>query len=579
MELDNRRLESWKEIAAYLGRDVRTVQRWERQEALPVHRLHHSKLGSVYSYTAEIDAWRLGRQPDAGSQPAALARAVPENSDRPGRLLFKAGILTSVLALGLGLVWLASRLLVGQNNSVPHIESLAVLPFDNFSGDPEQTYFADGMTEALIGNLSSIRNLRVVSRTSVMQFRQTVKPAPVIGRELGVDAIVEGSVQREGDRVRIAIQLIRAAADEHLWSATYDRELRDLLGLQSEMALAIAHQIEAAVSSEERVRLTAAHTVTPDAYESYVRGRFQLTKSTREAVEQGAADFRRAIAADPLFAPAHAGLAKAYQAFGGTGVGVMPVVEARSKAVAAARRALELDPQLADAHTVLAGAHVQEWQWDAAEAKFLRAIDLDPSNAPALAAYAGLLMSRGQTEQAIATARRARELDPLSLGTAIHFGWLLYHARRYDESIRELRTVLAVEPNNVGALWFLGFALIEDRQFSEAIGVLQRGAHLSNRSPAVLGVMTRAYARAGDRTSALRILDELKTIHRRGYVPPAVFLNAYIGLGEYDQAFRWLERAYEEHSNITQLLKTHPLFDPVRENPQFTGLMRRVGFD
>jgi tetratricopeptide (TPR) repeat protein len=209
----------------------------------------------------------------------------------------------------------------------------------------------------------------------------------------------------------------------------------------------------------------------------------------------------------------------------------------------------------------------------------LRAIDLDPSNAPALAAYAGLLMSRGQTDQAIATARRARELDPLSLGTAIHFGWLLYHARRYDDSIRELRTVLAVEPNSVGALWFLGFALIEDRQFSEAIGVLQRGAHLSNRSPALLGVMTRAYARAGDRTAALRILDELKTIQRRGYVPPAVFLNAYIGLGEYDQAFLWLERAYEEHSNITQLLKTHPLFDPVRKDPQFTGLMRRVGLD
>jgi pentatricopeptide repeat protein len=579
MEPGSRRLESWKEIAAYLGRDVRTVQRWERQEHLPVHRLHHHKLGSVYAYAAEVDAWRTGRELEAGAAAGAPESAArPDEPRRLRRLRFKSGILALGLALLLGVAWLVFGWPPGlRTNGSTQIKSLAVLPLKNFSGDPAQEYFADGITEALIAHLSSIRGLRVVSHTSTMQFKESTESAPAIARKLNVDALVEGSVQRDGHRVRIAIQLIRAATDEHLWSDTYDRELRDLLDLQSEMALAITHHIEAAVTGGESRRMAASHKVNPAAFESYLKGRFELNKGTRQGTERSIAYFQQAIAADSLFGPAYASLARAYSKFGGTFVGLSPVFEARSKAVAAASKALELDPLLGEAHALLAYARQQEWQWEAAEAEYLQAIDLVPGNTLTLMGYAGLLMDSGRTDEALATARHARELDPLSLDNTQRLAWLLYHGRRYDESIRELRTVLAIQPDRVTALWFLGFDLIEKQEFDEAISVLKRSASLSDRSPGALGVLIRAYARAGRRTEALRILDELKSRERKGYVPPAAFVNAYIGLGDYDQAFRWLERAYDERSNITQFLKTHPIYDPLRQDPRFKDLMRRVG--
>jgi tetratricopeptide (TPR) repeat protein len=432
------------------------------------------------------------------------------------------------------------------------------------------------MTEALIGRLSAIQAIRVVSRTSVMHYRSAPKPVPAIAKELSVDAIIEGSVQREGQRVQITVQLIRGASDEHLWSGSYERELVDALALQSEVAQAIAQQIEVALTGKERSLLRASRPIAPEVYESYLQGRYSLNEGSRATVEESVQHFERAIREDPTFAPAYTGLATAYSVFGTTGVALSSVADASPKAAAAARKALELDPYEVEAHLTLARLQQQEWQWDEAEAGYRRALELDPNNASACSSYARMLMARGRTEEAIAMGRRARLLDPLSLRNGTALGWIFYHARRYDESIRELETILTVEPNHYGAAWFLGFALIDAGRPEEAIQVLERiGAH-SGRTPALLGVLTRAYAGAGRREEAMRVLEELERHQRAGYVPPASFVNAYVGVGDHEQAFTWLERAYQERSNLIQFLTTHPMLDPLRKDPRFSDLVRRA---
>lgn len=563
------RLESWKEIAAYLRRDMRTVQRWERREGLPVHRLQHNKLGSVFAHTAELDAWRDARETEHHdtSDSARLRGAI-----RRRVWVLVAGF-AGVITVAIGLGRVADR---GAAVGRPPIGSLAVLPLEDFSPEPRQPYLPDGMTEALIGELSVLHELQVISRTSVMQFKGTRTPVPEIARLLNVDAVIEGSVQRSGNRLRISAQLVRAASGRTLWSGTYDRELGDVLALQSEVARIIAREVGATMTPGEHARLTKRRTVVPEAYESYLKGLFHLNHRPA-SVKAAVSEFEKATALDPSFAPAYAHLAAAYQALGGTSVGVLPAYEARPKAIAAANRALAIDPHVARAHAVLAFAHQQEWRWQEAEAAYRRAIEIDPSDAVAHARYAGLLVWRGRTEEGLASQRRARELDALSVQRTVDLGWLLYHARRYDDAIRELQTVLAVEPDHRGALWFLSFALIDSSRVDEAIQVLERLVVRRNRNPAELGLLARAYGRAGRRSDAQRIVDELQQRQRAGYVPPAPFVHAYVGLDDRDRAFAALERAYDEGSNIVQFLRTHPLYDPLRNDPRFAELLRRVG--
>jgi TolB-like protein/Flp pilus assembly protein TadD len=456
------------------------------------------------------------------------------------------------------------------------IRSLAVLPLENFSGNPEQDYLSDGMTEALIARLSAIHALRVISRTSAMQFKGTRKSVPAIGKELNVDAIIEGSVLRSGDKIRVTVQLIRADTDEHLWSGTYDRELQDVLALQSDVTYGIAHHIQVAVNGTPRGSFGAPRTVAPDVYEAYLKGRFDLHKNSRAGLEEALRHFHAAVDADATFAPAYAGLAATYSAVGQVFYGEPPS-ETRRKTLVAARKALELDPELAEARALLANALQKDWHWVEAEAEYRRAIELSPSDAAAHAGLADWLLCQGRTEEALASARRAQELDPRAFhGTQI--GWILFQARRYDEAIRELRTALTIEPKDPMALWFLGFVLIGAERFDEAIATLERASSLSDRSSAVLGVLVGAYARAGRRAEALRILDELHRRRQRGYVPAAAFLNAYLGLGDTEEAFAWLERAAEERSNIMQFLKVHPFFDSLRGDPRFADCLRRANF-
>lgn len=581
-------LDSWKAIAAYLKRDVTTVQRWERREGMPVHRHIHAKRGSVYALTAELEEWRRGRASvlESSGREAAAAPEIPLLPEAPGdgaapRSRGRRHLVLLAAAFAVIAVSAASYILYrghSLNGARPQIASIAVLPLRNLSGDSAQDYLADGMTEALIGRLAAIHGLRVISYTSVIRFRVPQASIPEIGRTLGADAIVEGSVIRDGNRIRVTAQLIRAASDEHFWSQTYDRELRDVLGLESDLTQSIADRVEVTLTGEERHRLAATRSVAPEVYESYLKGRFALQQSAdRAAVEASIADFESALRLDPTFAPAYLGEARAFSALGTVFVGDNPD-QTRPKVISAANSAIELDPELADAHAVLANTEQELWHWAQAETEYRRALELSPSDADAHISFALWLLCQGRTDEALSWAHRGRQLDPLAV-SGESLAWILFQARHFDEAVRELRSVLAVHPDNVGALITLGFVLSAGDHAAEAVPVLERAVAASNGSPAATGVLIRAYALSGRRQEALRLLDALQRRKAAGYVPAAAFVNAYLGLGAYDDCFAWLEQAYVERSNILQFLKVHPFFDPIRNDPRFRRLVSRVWGD
>jgi TolB-like protein/tetratricopeptide (TPR) repeat protein len=579
------RLNSWKEIAAYLNRDVTSAQRWEKREAMPVHRHVHDKRGSVYALIPELDAWLQTRRLPPGEEEEGKEqepeRPVEGEGDlrrrttlRPRGWLALAGV--GVLGL-LAVAYVMSRVLKG-NAGQSKITSLAVLPLKNLSSDPTQEYLSDGMTDALIDSLSRIHDLRVISRTSVMRFKNPQVSVPEIARTLNVDGIVEGSVMREGNRIRVTAQLIRGATDEHFWSETYDRELRDVFAVQSEIAQSIAKKVQTTATGEERQRLMAARSVAPEVYESYLKGRFAYDKSNgRAGVDESIGYFDHAIELDPTFAPAYVGRANAFSELGTVFVGVPPE-ETRPKVIGAARKALELDPDLAEAHVLLANVQREQWHWADAETEYRRALELNPNDADAHAGLALWLLCRGRTDEAVAWAQRGRELDPLAVSGA-SIAWILFQSHRYQDAIRELRSALAVQPDDASALLYLGFTLVANNQAGDAIPVLEKAISLSNGSPAATGVLIRAYSHNGRRTDALRLLAELQKRKKAGYVPAAAFVNAYLGLGDNEQAFVWLEQAFKEQSNILQVIKVHPFFDPLRADPRFADLARRVELD
>jgi TolB-like protein/Tfp pilus assembly protein PilF len=571
------RLDSWKEIAVYLHRDVKTVQRWEKREGMPVHRHQHDRIGSVYAFSSELDAWVQNRrlQLEEEVQPSVEAPADAGSDRGQGTLSWVRRRIVLAGVVGLALLGIAYIFTRGRGNATsPKIKSLAVLPLKNLSGDPAQEYFADGMTEAVIGRLSMIRGLRVISRTSSMRFKDTRLSTPEIAKSLGVDAIVEGSFMREGGRVRVHAQLIRAATDEHFWSETYDRDLGDALALESEVAQAIAQRVQVTFTGDERARLAATRSVAPEVYESYLKGAFGQSNSRTE-IEISIGYFEEAIRKDPKFAPAYVGLAFAYDDLGTLLVGASPE-EVRPKAISAARKALELDPDLADAHALLGDMQQDQWHWAEAEAEFKRALDLKPNDAAAHLGLANWLLCQGRTEEALVWSRRARELDPLGV-TGLSNGWILFNARRYDEAIGELRSVLAVHPDYATAYWFLGYALIAKGQSEEAISVLEKTVSLMDRSPGSLEFLATAYAHAGRRREALRLINELKQRRKTSYVSADALVDPYLALADYYEAFVWLERAYQEKSETLQYLKVNPFFDPVRKDPRFVDLVRRVG--
>ena len=489
---------------------------------------------------------------------------------------------TTMVVLGLllaGLWWVGIGRFAGRRVSAGRaIASIAVLPLENFSRDPDQEHLADGMTEALITRFGGLRSLRVISRTSAMQFKDTRKPVPEIAKALAVDAVVTGSVQRSGDRIRTTVQLIRSNPEEQLWSATYDRDMHDVLALQSELALIVAKQVGIVVTGADSTRVTSvAPTVSPEVYDRYLKGRFQFNKYTQASVVESITHFEAAMAADAGFAPAYVGLAAAYSSLGTITIGASPPSDVLPKAVAAANRALELDPTLADAYVWLAIAQQQDWRWVEAETALRRALELNPSHAHAHAQLGWWLLFHGRTDEAIASSRRGRDLDPLATHLHVSLGVTLYNARRYAEATRELESLLAIEPDNFQALMILGLTLVEMARFDEAIRALEHGSARSERSPMILGTLAGAYARAGQQARAQRIVDELVSLRKTRYVTAGAFVFAYMGLGEHDQAFVWLERAYAERNNIVKFIGVNPIYDPVQADPRLADLVRRVG--
>ncbi len=514
--MSEKRLDSWKEIAAYLNRDMTTVQRWEKREGMPVHRHLHDKRGSVYAVSSEIDAWRESRRLslELEDEPQEATADAPTESDTrlpavaPTKRRWIVPISgVAVLAL-VTFAYVITRI-HSENTSPSKIKSLAVLPLQNLSGDPSQDYLAVGLTEELIGRLAQLHDLRVISRTSAMHFKDSQLSVPEIAKMLNVDAIVEGSVIRDGNRIRIHAQLIRAATDEHFWSETYDRELPDVLTLESEVAQSIAEKVEVTITGKERERLAAVPSVSPEVYESYLKGRFALDKSnSRAGVEDSIGYFDDAIKRDPTFAPAYLGLADAYTGLGSVFFGAPPE-ETRPKAISAARKALELDPDLAEAHVLLANVLQEQWHWAEAEAEYRRALELNPNDAHAHAGLALWLLCQGRTDEAVSWAQRGRELDPLAVSGG-GVAWILFQSHRYDEALHELRSALAVHPDDLGVLTTLGFVLAANDHPKDAIPGLEKVVSVSHGAPAATGVLIRAYALAGRRADALRLLDEFE---------------------------------------------------------------------
>jgi serine/threonine protein kinase/tetratricopeptide (TPR) repeat protein len=458
------------------------------------------------------------------------------------------------------------------------IDSIAVLPLDNLSGNPEQEYFADGMTEALIRELAKIKAFqRVISRTSVMLYKETDKSLPEIASELNVDAIVEGSVLLIGERVRITTQLIEARTDQPMWTDSYERDLRNILALQRELARAIAKEIKIAVTPEEQVRLAMASPINPEAYQLYLKGRYLWNKRTGEDLKKALVYFERAIEKDPNYALAYTGLADTYLIL--PSYIAFPPTEAYSKGKEAALKALEIDDTLAEAHTSLADVMKFYFDWKRAEKEYKRAIELSPSYATAHHWYAYDLMLMGRHDDAIKEINLAQELDPHSLIINANMGYVLYNARRYYQAIEYYMNALEMDPNFWVLHQYLGRAYLQEGKYEEAIAEFQEAITLSGSLQENMGDLGYSYAVSGRKAEAMKVVNELKELSTRKYISSYHLALIYVGLGQKNQAFEWLNKAIEEPDIFLVHLKVDPRFDNLRSDPRFTALLKKMGLD
>jgi TolB-like protein/DNA-binding winged helix-turn-helix (wHTH) protein/Flp pilus assembly protein TadD len=460
----------------------------------------------------------------------------------------------------------------------PAITSLAVLPLENISGDPAQDYLADGMTESIITDLAKIRDLRVISRSSVMQYRKSGKPLPKIAGELGVDAVVEGSVLRSGDRVRVTAELVRAANEQQIWAESYERDFKDVLALNSEVALRIARQIAIRVTPQERSLLEHASVVDPQAHESYLRGRYFWGKRTEEGYRKAIDHFNEATARDPMYAQAYAGLADSYVLLAAIGNATIPSAEALRHARAAAVRAIELDDSLAEAHTSLAQVmFYADWDWAGAAKEFQRALDLNPNYATAHHWYGYKLMLMGRFDEAARELRLAEQLDPLSLIILANSGFVSYSRRQYDNAIAQYRKVLEFDPNFAVAHGYLALAYEQQGKYEDAEREFHDAVRLSGGTPEYLAALAHTYAREGKAHKAKAAVAELNSLSKRMSVPAWSFALVSVGRGDTEETFAWLQKAYRDHSHYVLELKVDPRLDPVRSDPRFTELLQQVG--
>ena len=457
--------------------------------------------------------------------------------------------------------------------------SLVVLPLENLSGDKDQEYFADGMTDELIANLAKIRSLRVISRSTAMAYKGTHKPLSEITRELNVDAVVEGTVLREGSRVRITAELVQVATDRHLWADTYESQMGDVLALQNRVSSAIVNEIRINLTPEDRERLAKTPAVAPEAYENYLKGRYYWNKRTDENLTKAIGYFEEATREDRQYALAYAGLSDCYAIISATIFGTMPGSVAAPRAKEAAQRALEIDPTLAEAETSLATVKFNyDWDWSGAAAGFERSIQLNPSYATTYQRYSLYLMAMGRTQESFSKINKARELDPLSISINFSLGWRLYMARQYDRAIEQLHNTLEMDPSYELAHLVAGEAYDEKGEFPLAIAELNKAVELSHSTPMMLSTLAHAYARSGNKREAEKILNQLVTEAKTQYVSPYYVALVYAGLGENETALNWLERAFQDRSNGLVFLQMEPQLDGLRSNLRFIALQKQLDF-
>jgi len=554
----------------------------------------------VYSAGAVLYEMATGRRPFPETEEAALIHAIL-NSTPPSPRTFNARIspaLESIIVAAMErdlsrryqdaeALLCELRRCVGAASAPPtregpsaggpiRIESLAVLPLANLSGEPGQDYFADGMTEALISNLAQIRALRVVSRQSVIRYKATTRPLPEIARELNVDALVEGSVLRFGDRVRITAQLIDGCSDRHLWANSYERDLRNILELQSEVAWAIAQEIRVTAKPQEEERLKESRTVHPAAYEAYLQGRHFWNKRSADSIRKAIGCFQEAIERDPSYPLAYVGLSDSFLTVGF--YVDMPPRETYPKAKAAARHALELDATLAEAHasTGLAKS-LYDWDAAAAEESFQRSFELNPSYATAHQWYAEHLSAVGRLDEAITHSMRALELDPLAPMIGSSAGWILYRARRFEEAAQQLRSALEFNPDFMPALYYLNLAQLRKGAIEDAVRTSERIVEIVPDSGMARANLARAYAAAERTDEARALLAEVHGLLKRKFIQSYFIAVIYLALREKDRALEWLERALAERSPWLAWIGVEPLFDDIREEPRFQEILRAVG--
>jgi TolB-like protein/DNA-binding winged helix-turn-helix (wHTH) protein/Tfp pilus assembly protein PilF len=513
----------------------------------------------------------------------AVAAALPSSAAaRPSISSHRLLVVATVVVIGVAA-------LVGYGlvpRPAPTIQSgrrvtLAVLPFDNLSGDRDQEYLSDGLTEEMITQLGRLEpdRLKVLARSSTSKYKQADRDMGRIRRELGADYVLEGSLRQAGERVRVTAHLVRVDDQSQVWAETYERDLRDVLIVQSEVAEAVARTIAVTLTPNAHTHLARARPINAEVYQDYLRGRFLSNRRTEPALEQALGYFQKAIAVDPSYAPAYSGLADSYLSLGASSiVGGLPPRQAMPEAKAAALKALQIDGTLAEAHTSLAMVHLlYEWDFAACEKEFRRAIDLDPNYTAAHHWYSHCLLPLGRTEESLAESKRALELEPLQLLVGIHLGWHYLYARQSDQAIAQFRQTLELDPSFPQAQRYAAWAYLQKGMHAEAIAALRAALHSREQDPEIEGELGHALAMAGRRAEALAVLERLRDLSATRYVSPYSVALVHAGLGDRDHALSWLNKAYDERSDYMAYLTLEPMLDGLRSDQRFAALVERVG--
>ena len=600
---DEPRLESWGEIAAYLRREIRTVQRWERYQGLPVRRLQIGKLGSVYAYRSELDKWYRERQPqaengeeDAGKAASGeIAAQVTLSTDGekeesknqtsgsepppPRPRITRLHITITLLSLlVLAVVTPAVYFLRGGHSPVHSANGkirLVVLPFANLSGDSQQDYFSAGLTDEMITQLGRLDPDHLGVIAAETSKASASKPIAELGRTLDVQYALEGSVRRGGNEVRINVQLIQVSDQTHIWANSYTGDLRNILNVQDEVAAAVASQIRVALPVDTLGAKGAARAVNPDAYDAYLRGRFYWTN--RGDLHKSIEAYLQAIEKDPNYALAYAGLASGYALLGQVPYDDMSPIEAKPKARKAAEHALQLDPQLGEAHAVLANVSFgYDWNFDVAEREFQRALALGQNDPTAHQWYAHYCIVRNRLQQAHEENSRTLALDPVSPLFNTVRAEIYYNARQYDEAIAQTRRVIDQYPTYWLAYIWLGSAYRVKKMYAQALEQFSQASKLSGHHPAITALYGHALALSGDTAGARKALGDLHLLAQSRYVSALYFAAVHTGLGEKSMALDWLDKAYKERNDRLVYLKVDPMADPLRSEPRFRDMMKRL---